>query len=379
MARVLIVSSFVEPHVGGVEQFVSWARDTLNARGHEVRVLAGNLPGAQADITLPTKWMGPSDWPLPVGGVRRLHAAVKWADVVLLNGHRHVLTLVATAIAAHHRRRCVFFIHTASEVPTGSVVQDGLGALFDTTLSPFALRRSTVVAVSDCGMRYVNQRWGLDAARLPYPARATGREHRPALPADGPFRIVWAGRLTETKAPADAVAACERLAAHCDVELHVYGDGPGRAELLKQAKPFVLLHGQRPWLEVVAAQCRAHACLSSSIDDNVQLSLLEPLARGVPCVSTAVGDAALYYDSALAHYNVPAGQPERTAAALHSLVGSYETSRVLFASNSDRLRAEHGDGHPERALADLVELQPKRAYCSRHTSRCNADSTPYGT
>ena len=38
--RILLVSSFVVPHAGGVEQFVQTVRELLAARDCEVRLLA---------------------------------------------------------------------------------------------------------------------------------------------------------------------------------------------------------------------------------------------------------------------------------------------------------------------------------------------------
>ena len=68
--RVLLVSSFVLPHAGGVEQFVATLRALLEQSGCEVRVLACRRPGEDttADVVLPTRFIGPSGWPLVTGG-----------------------------------------------------------------------------------------------------------------------------------------------------------------------------------------------------------------------------------------------------------------------------------------------------------------------
>src|SRR4051812_49029071 len=91
--QVLIVSSFVLPHVGGVEHFVYLAREALRQSGWEVRVLAcrptGEIP--DADVTLPTWYVAHSGWPLPVGGWWRLWREVGRADLLLVNGHRNML------------------------------------------------------------------------------------------------------------------------------------------------------------------------------------------------------------------------------------------------------------------------------------------------
>ena len=76
--KVLIVSSFVLPHMGGVEQFVETAKELLRVSGCSVRVLACRQPKAsiEADAAVPTWFVPPGGWPLPVGGWHTL-----WREV----------------------------------------------------------------------------------------------------------------------------------------------------------------------------------------------------------------------------------------------------------------------------------------------------------
>ena len=77
--RGLIVSSFVLPHAGGVEQFVDVAARLLRGEGWRVRVLACRpVTGeAQADATIPTRFLGsaggPPDSTCPSGGCGSRH------------------------------------------------------------------------------------------------------------------------------------------------------------------------------------------------------------------------------------------------------------------------------------------------------------------
>ena len=68
--RALLVSSFVLPHPGGVEQFVATVAALLRERGWSVRVLACRPPHgpAAADVTLPARFIPPGGWPLPLRG-----------------------------------------------------------------------------------------------------------------------------------------------------------------------------------------------------------------------------------------------------------------------------------------------------------------------
>ena len=74
LPRALLVSSFVLPRSGGIEQFVDIAARLLRGRGWRVRVLAcrPRETTAEADATVPTRYLRPGGWPVPVGGWRTL-------------------------------------------------------------------------------------------------------------------------------------------------------------------------------------------------------------------------------------------------------------------------------------------------------------------
>jgi glycosyltransferase involved in cell wall biosynthesis len=81
--------------------------------------------------------------------------------------------------------------------------------------------------------------------------------------------------------------------------------------------------------------------------------VLEALARGVPVVSTRVGDAPRYYRlPALAGCCVAPDDPEALGLALAMVAESYEPMRRAFAENGEQLRAIHRDA--PRTLLKLM-------------------------
>jgi glycosyltransferase involved in cell wall biosynthesis len=79
--------------------------------------------------------------------------------------------------------------------------------------------------------------------------------------------------------------------------------------------------------------------------DNVQVGLLEPLARGIPVVSTRVGDAPSYYlDPALKSFCARPGDVDAIVEAIRELSASYRLYRAAFAANGRLLRAQHEEG-----------------------------------
>jgi glycosyltransferase involved in cell wall biosynthesis len=311
--RVLLVSSFVLPHAGGVEQFVETARGILLDRGCDVRVLACRLPGndVTADDTVPTRFLGGSGWPLPAGGWRTVWRGVQQADVVVGNNARHVLPVLAVLVARLQRKGAIFIVHGSGEgPPTGSWAFRVARATFQLTLSRLAVRVSRPVSVSRAGVASIRRLYGVEAAYLPYPLRPLPPvAATPELTADEPVRVVWVGRLFPEKDPALAVRAVERLRDERRATLDVYGSGVLDSELagLSGSRPWLRLHGACDWDGIQEIQAAAHVCLSTSAADNVQVAVLEPLTRGIPVVSTRVGDAPRYYLSGpLGRFCVPA-------------------------------------------------------------------------
>jgi glycosyltransferase involved in cell wall biosynthesis len=226
---------------------------------------------------------------------------------------------------------------------------------------------SLPISLSHAGVGGARRRYGVEAAQVPYPLRdlplATPRSLRP----DEPLRIVWVGRLYREKNPLLAVEVVERVRRHRDATLHVYGCGVLWDELWRLARdrPWLVLCGQRSWSEVQEAQDASHVCLSTSLRDATQVAILEPLARGIPVVSTRVGDAPAHYVSAsLQSFCVDAADPDAAAAAILGLASSYARRRMEFAENVDRLRARHARG-PE-LLSSLLETA---ALASRTSDR----------
>jgi glycosyltransferase involved in cell wall biosynthesis len=358
---VLIVSSFVLPHAGGVEQFVDTASKLLAARGWAVRVLACRPPEgtAAADVTMPSRFLPPGGWPLPVGGWRALWREIGRADAVVVNGSRNLLPNIAALVARLRGRRAIFVLHgSGAPFTTSSFVYHRLlGSAFEWLVVRLTLRLSLPVSLSRAGVGGARRRYGVEAAHVPYPLRDLPPATHRYLRRDEPLRIVWVGRLYREKNPLLAVEVVERVRRRRDATLHVYGSGVLWDELWKLARdrPWLVLCGPRSWGEVQEAQDAGHVCLSTSLRDATQIAILEPLARGIPVVSTRVGDAPAHYVSAyLQRFCVDAADPDATAAAILALASSYPHHRKDFAANANQLRARHACG-PER-LSSLLEI-----------------------
>ena len=353
------------PHAGGVEQFVETARRRLGDRGCGVRVLACRRPGndATADDTVPTRFLGRSGWPLPVGGWRTLWREVRQADVVVGNNARHPLPVLAVLVARLQARGAIFVVHGSGEGPqTGSAAFRVARAAFQRTLARRAVRVSRPISVSHAGVASIRRLYGVEAGYLPYPLRALPElAVTPQLTAGEPVSVVWVGRLFPEKDPVLAVRAVEQLRDEWPATLDVYGHGILHSELagLARSRPWLRLHGERSWEEIQQIQAAAHVCLSTSAADNVQVAVLEALSRGIPVVSTRVGDASRYYlGGSLGRFCVAAGDADGIAAAIVELCSSYSSYRDDFRTNGQLLAARHVEA--PTVLARLIDESAAR-------------------
>jgi glycosyltransferase involved in cell wall biosynthesis len=358
-SRVLLISSFVRPHPGGVEEFVDSSRTLLEERGLQSRVLACRLPGldTSADAVVPTRYVGKSSWPLPIGGWRTVWNEVAAADVVVANNARHLLPVVAVLVARARGRSALLVVHGSGAGPyTGSSTFGVFRGLFERTLGKLALRLAHPVSVSGAGVDGIRRLYGLQASYLPYPLRdIVPVASPPPLEPAQPLRVTWVGRLFPEKDPLAAVAAVEILRRRREAVLDVFGDGPLRAALekLSRERAWLFVHGARSWEEVQLRQAAGHICLSTSVQDNVQVTVLEALSRGIPTVSTRVGDAPSYYAApSIGHLCVAPREPAGTAAALIDLAASYETYWNAFSANAAILRERHAQAGD--AFVDLL-------------------------
>jgi glycosyltransferase involved in cell wall biosynthesis len=346
--RVLFVSSFVLPRQGGVEQFVDIAASLLRGCGWRVRVLAcrPRVGPAAANVTIPTRFLRAGGWPLPVGGWRTLWREVGSTDVVVANGTRHLLPNLAT-IAARLRGKKVLFVLHGSGAPfsTSSFFYHRvLGSLFERLIARPALRLSLPVSLSQAGVAGSRRRYGVVATYIPYPLRELPPAPGRSLGAHEPIGIVWVGRLYGEKDPLGAVAVVERVRRHREATLDVYGSGILVDELTRLARdrPWLVVRGSRSWEQIQEVQGAAHVCLSTSLRDATQIAILEPLARGIPVVSTQVGDAPGYYAApSLREFCVDPADPDAAAAAILALASSYDRYREQFAANAGQLRRRH--------------------------------------
>jgi glycosyltransferase involved in cell wall biosynthesis len=224
----------------------------------------------------------------------------------------------------------------------------------------------TVVAPEQ--LAYFRDELGVAAARLAcipngiqVPARtpATIAAARAALGLEADaFAFCYAGRLVPIKQLEVLVDAFARLPQPIRARstLCLVGDGESRAALetaarLRGVADRVSFAGARTG--VAALLLGADAFVMSSSSEGLPMAMLEAMAAGVPCVSTAVGGIPELLRAG-AGLLVPPGDAAALAAAMASLVEQPALGAALAAAAFERVRTEFPfDGMVNAYLARL--------------------------
>ncbi len=178
--------------------------------------------------------------------------------------------------------------------------------IYDNSVDENQLRRklrdaATVVTVSDYNVEYLRERFGADAATVQRVYNGLDlQDFTYCPPHDRPALVVGVGRLVDKKGFKDLIDACAVLTSRGrDYQCEIIGHGVLHAQLAEQLSRLglgdrVRLLGPLPRSEVIErvrrAALLATPCVVSEHGnrDGLPTVLLEAMALGTPCISTAV-------------------------------------------------------------------------------------------
>ena len=265
--------------------------------------------------------------------------------------HAHFATVAVTVARLAARLAGVPFTFTAH-------AKD----IFHEGVQPEDLRRkledaAAVVTVSDFNLEYLRRTFGPSARGVRRLYNGLDLERFPFRePLDRPARVVAVGRLVEKKGFGVLLDAAALLAAR-EVRfiLELIGAGPLEEALRQRVQLLgletrVRLLGPRPQAETARAVAGAAAfaapCVVGSDGDREGLptTLLEAMALGTPCVSTAITGIPEVLRDGQTGLLVPQNDPEALADALERLLED-SSLRVRLASQARRLIEREFDAH----------------------------------
>jgi D-inositol-3-phosphate glycosyltransferase len=302
--RILIVSAYADPHVGGVEVVVGQQARTLAARGHDVTVVtshcgAGGAAHEQVDgytVVRIAAWNGleeRSGVPFPVwspSAMWRLARLIANADVVHVHDVYHGSSVLA-AILAKRRGRPLFITQHVGIVEHNKALVKSMQKLIYSSIGRLLWRWATTITVynpivgtflSEHGVPFGKVKLtynGIDTRDFspgaPEAARATRRRH--GLATDVPV-ILFVGRLVPKK-------GFQKLVEARGPEYQVVLVGPGR--IPKNVPTGVKLLGPVDRTELRDLYQASDIFAFPAVGEMLTLAMQEAMACGLPVVATA--------------------------------------------------------------------------------------------
>jgi D-inositol-3-phosphate glycosyltransferase len=373
--KILYVTHYALPHVGGVEAVVDRMARELIARGHEVEQIAAGLKGDSPAHEAPTG--GPvvrrarawnvieerTGLPYPLYGpglVRLLRHRIAWADVVHAHGFLFLPSVVSLSLAKGRARRAggrpvrVLTEHGAR----GSYESRALLLLEAAAIRTYGVRAlraaHAVVALNERIADFVQALApttevvdipnGVDTEAYRPPRSGEREALRESLGWDERPRILFVGRLVPRKG-ANLAAEAARILGE-GVELVLAGPGsleetPGNVEALGEIPP-----------GSVAELYRAADCfLLPSIAEGFPATAQQALASGLPVILADDPVYAPYLEGA------PDGVivTERDVNALAEALRSIECGRLIGTDKRERLSVFAAERYSLARSADRHE------------------------
>lgn len=279
--------------------------------------LASALAGDVGRLRLGRKWR------FDAQALRRLASFIKDEDIKILHAHGSALFVSGLAAMLPPRPLLVWHDHFGLPLETRS-------ALFD---RPLAQRARGVIAVSQPLADWSRQKLRIPEERVRYipnfVCEPQADIHQPELPGEPGKRIVCVANLRPQKDHLTLIRAMARVARRQpDAHLLVVGASPDASYRTRIEEEIarlglarrVSLLGERRDVDAILRECDIGVL--SSIAEGLPLALVEYAMAGLASVATRVGQCAEVLDEGRAGILVPAGEPERLADAILSLLES---------------------------------------------------------
>jgi glycogen(starch) synthase len=383
--KLLLVSQEFPPETdwGGIGTYAGTISRALSRQGVEVHVLSVLRGQERSDRTLDGVHVHRRPLLRPPGVGRLLRLPQTWARISLAAGvfleqarlgvrfdvfESPEWCAEGLGIALRNRLPLVVRLHSGAAQILPYLGGMGLDARLSVRCERALIRRADVVTGTPAILSSVADELGLPPERLrpiiyPVPRR------QPAAPAEGPPRVLFAGRLEPRKGPDTLIKAASRILAHRPETRFLFlgaeADGPdGRpygSHLMALARSLgvaeaIEMPGRRGGPEAVARElARAAICAVPSRWESMGYVAAEACAVGRPVVASRIPALEEIVEEGVTGRLVPVDDVNGWADAILDLLAMSPRRRQQMGEAGARLIATRCD-------PDLVAEQTLEAY-----------------
>jgi glycosyltransferase involved in cell wall biosynthesis len=368
--RVLFLSDYFPPHVGGVEKVVDEVATRLSRMGHSASVMTMKLgdeplseevggvsvfrfPGV--DLTKYLKFQIALSPSFALGAVRR----AKRVRPQVLNAHT---LFYSTSIFSVLLKRAlgvplVTTVHLG-EIKTGSALLDFAVRSYEFSIGRLLMRESAaVIAVSRAVEEHLVQ-MGVPKSKIFLVPNGVDYDHfTGAYEARRPneFEILFIGRLVPNKGLHFVIeAAPELVKRHPSVRFVVVGEGPMKAQALGAVRAAGLSRFFRfvdSVDDVREPMKTAFVMVRPSLTEGLPLTVMEAMAAGVPVVAFAVAGTPEIISDGYNGMLVPSADSGRLSQALTRLIMDPAEARQMGERARASMRERSWDAVAGKTLA----------------------------
>lgn len=340
--RILLVSHYYPPHMGGIENVVQQEARHLAAAGVRVTVLTS---GDRSSVTVEdgvvivrsAAWNGlerRAGIPFPIFGpglIRQALRWARWADVVHIHDGFYLSSWTALAAAAALRKPVVAHQHVAL-VHHGSAAVGLVQKAVYATAGRLLMRRARFVFTMNAGVAEFARGLGADAGRMRHlpngvdveafrpvadAAERAAERARLGLP-DDVVLVLFVGRFVPKKGFDILLAAADPAAYHL-----VFAGGPADALAHRAGRDCVHYLGALAPAEVVAAYRACDVFALPSTSEGFPLTVQEAMSAGLAVVTSDDPGYAVY-DLDRDHVSLVPRDPEALRDRLREIAADPE-------------------------------------------------------
>ena len=299
--RILFVTSVYEPSVSGITVSMQNFKRELEARGHDVWVLAPKYPGwhdtdphviRYPSVRNPLVRAYPIPLPVPTPVLIAFLATHRF-DIVHTH-HPLYIGAFARLIAFFNRAPVVFTHHTRYDAPFLPILDNrAVAQMLPRAVDRFCEQVDLVIAPSAYIASYLSKKKkDMNVVVIPSPISAfdmRAGEHDPyqGFPKENAVKCLMVQRLTFEKKTDFAVEALAVLPEH--YHLFIVGDGPARSSIEARAEELgigarVHITGFMDRAQVADFLAHADVFLFTSTTETQSMGILEAASWGLPMV-----------------------------------------------------------------------------------------------